>query len=87
MIDQQKVQAMGLIQNLKIDLVGCVYKFFVIVLKMENGVETYSMLLGRPWLKQTKVRHNWGDSALTIILENIIVTLNMIKHVNIKSSQ
>jgi hypothetical protein len=54
---------------------------------MENGVEAYSMFLGRPWLKQAKAHHNWGDSTLTIILENIIVTLNIIKHMNIKSSQ
>jgi hypothetical protein len=36
MVDQQKVQPMGLIQNLKIDLACCVYKISIIVLKMEN---------------------------------------------------
>jgi hypothetical protein len=49
--------------------------------------ETYSMLLGRPWLKQTKVHHNWGDNTFTTISTNKIVTLSTIKHVNIKSSQ
>jgi hypothetical protein len=58
MVDQWKVQPMGLIQNLKINLAGCVYKNSAIVLKMENGVEAYSMLLGKPWLKQAKVHHN-----------------------------
>jgi hypothetical protein len=60
MDDQRKVQPMVLIRNLKIDLASCVYKISITVLKMENGVEAYSMLLGRPWLKQTKVCHNWG---------------------------
>jgi hypothetical protein len=78
---------MGLIRNLKINLVGCVYKISIIVLKMENGVEAYFMLRGRPWLKQAKVHHNCGDSTLIIILKNRIVTLSIIKHVNIKSSQ
>ncbi len=58
MAAQWKVQPMGLIQNLKIDLVGCVYKISITILKMENGVEAYSMLLGRPWLKQAKAHHN-----------------------------
>jgi hypothetical protein len=58
MVDQQKVQAMGLIQNLKIDLTIYVYKILIIVLKMENGIEEYSMFLGRPWLKQAKAHHN-----------------------------
>jgi len=48
MAAQWKVQPMGLIQNLKIDLVGYVYKISITILKMENGVEAYSMLLGRP---------------------------------------
>ncbi len=87
MADQWKVQLMGLIQNLKINLAGCIYKILVTVLKMEIGIEAYSMLIGRPWLKQTKAHHNWGDNTLTIILENKIVTFSTIKYVNIKSSQ
>ncbi len=58
MVDQWKVQPMELIQTLNIDMASCVYKFFVIVLKMENGVEVYSMLLGRSWLKQDNVHDN-----------------------------
>jgi len=85
MANQRKVQSMGLIQNLKIDLVACVYKILVTILKMENGVEAYFMFLGRPWLKQVKVHHNWGDNTLTNILD-ITMTFSMIKHVNIKSS-
>jgi hypothetical protein len=49
---------MGLIRNLKINLAGCVYKILITVLKMENGIEAYSMFLGRPWLKQAKAHHN-----------------------------
>ncbi len=58
MVNQQKAQPMGLIWNLKIDLTSCVYKISVTILKMENGVETYCMLLGRPWLKQIKAHHS-----------------------------
>jgi hypothetical protein len=51
MVDQRKVQRVGLIRNLKFDLVGCEFKISIIVLNMENGTKTYSMFLGRPWLK------------------------------------
>jgi hypothetical protein len=60
---QQKVQPISLIRNLKINLASCVYKILVIMLNMENGVEAYSMLLGRPWLKLVKAHHKWGDST------------------------
>jgi hypothetical protein len=36
------------------------------MLNKENGVEAYSMLLGRPWLKLVKVHHKWGDGTFTI---------------------
>jgi hypothetical protein len=46
MVDQRKVQPIGLIKNFKINLVGCDYKILItILLDMEDGVEAYSMLL------------------------------------------
>jgi hypothetical protein len=58
MVDQKKVQLLGLIRNLKINLGGNIYKISVTTQNMQNGIETYSMLLGKPWLKQTKAHHN-----------------------------
>jgi hypothetical protein len=54
MVDQRKVQPLGLIKNLKIDLAGYVYKISRTILNMKNGIEAYSMLLGRSWSKQVK---------------------------------
>jgi hypothetical protein len=54
---------------------------------MENGIEAHSTLLGRLWLKQVKMHHNWGDNTLIIIYEDKTITFNTIKRVNIKSSQ
>jgi hypothetical protein len=62
MVDQRKAQPLGLIRNLKINLGSYVYKTLATTLNMENGLEAYSMLLGRSWLKQTKENHNWGDN-------------------------
>jgi hypothetical protein len=57
MVDQRKVQLIGLIQNLKINMARCSYKTLIIILTMEEGKEAYSMLLGKPWLKQAKSTH------------------------------
>jgi hypothetical protein len=61
------VQLVGLIRKLKIDLAKCEYKIYATISNMENGTKTYSMLLGRAWLKQAKINHNRGDNTLTII--------------------
>jgi hypothetical protein len=34
---------------------------------MEDTLEAYLMFLGRPWLKQAKVHHDWGYNTLTIM--------------------
>ncbi len=78
-VDQLKVQPIGLIKNLKINLVGCDYKILVIVLNMENGMEAYSMLLEWPWLKLAGAHHNQGDRTFTITSSEQNVMLSTIK--------
>jgi hypothetical protein len=53
---------------------------------MEIGIEAYSMFSGRSWVKQTKARDNWDNNILTITSRDIMVTLSIIKRVNVKSS-
>jgi hypothetical protein len=53
---------------------------------MENGIEAYFMFLGRSWVKQAKAHDNWGNNILTITSRDIMVTLSIIKRVNVKSS-
>jgi hypothetical protein len=54
---------------------------------MENGTKTYLMLLGRPWLKQAKANHNWGDNTLTITTGERTVTVNTSKKIVLKPSE
>jgi hypothetical protein len=79
MTNQRKVQPIRLIQNLKIDSTWCTFKILVIVLKMENTLEAYSMFLEKPWLKQTKVHHDWGNNTVTIIADTKTMTLSIKK--------
>ncbi len=81
MANQRKVQLVGLIRNLKIDLAGCEYNIFVTMLNIENGTKTYLMLLGRPWLKYAKANHNLGANTFTIIVGERTVTMNTIKKI------
>jgi hypothetical protein len=55
MADQRKVQTIGLIRNLKVDLAQCSDMIFLNVQNMKDRQKAYFMLLGKPWLKQAKV--------------------------------
>jgi hypothetical protein len=51
----------------------------MIMLNMEQGQEAYFMLLSRPWLKQARAHHDWGNNTLTITSKGREVTLSTIK--------
>ncbi len=58
MADQSMNKPLGIIINLKIHIHGITYIATFIVLKNIVVDFSYSMLLGRPWLKDAKVTHN-----------------------------
>jgi len=80
------VQLVGLIRNLKIDLVGCEYRIFITMLNMGNETKIYSKLLGMPWLKQAKANHNWGESIFIIITGERTMAVRTIKKIPLKPS-
>jgi hypothetical protein len=53
---------------------------------MEDTPKAYLMFLGRPWLKQVKVYHDWGNNILRIIVDTNIITLSMEKQVMVHPS-
>ena len=75
MADQRKVMPLGIIKNLKITIGGLTFKITVTVMKMENQENCYSMLLGRPWLKQARAKHDWGKSQLVLYQKGIDVCI------------
>jgi hypothetical protein len=40
------------------------------------------MLLGRPWLRDAKVMHNWGNNFISIECNGIIYTVAITKHLD-----
>jgi hypothetical protein len=66
MADQTTTKPMGLIRNLNIYVHGIPYITTFIALHNSVVDSSYSMLLGRPWLKDAKVAHDWGSNIVTI---------------------
>lgn len=87
MVDQWKVQVIWFDLKFENQLIGKLnYKILITMLNMENKIEAYFMFLGRSWMKQAKVHDNWGKNIFTITSTNIMITLSIIKCVNVKSS-
>jgi hypothetical protein len=66
MVDQTTIKPMGLIKDLKIYVYNILYIIMFIILQNSVVGFNYFMLLGRPWLKDVKVAHDWGSNIVTI---------------------
>ncbi len=47
----------------------------------------YSMLLGRPWLRDAKVTHDWGNNVITIQHNGIVKTISDNKKLGVKTKR
>jgi hypothetical protein len=66
MADQITTKPMGLIRDLKIYVHGNSLHSYVYYTSNHVVDFSYSMLLGRPWLKDAKMAHDWGSNTITI---------------------
>jgi hypothetical protein len=80
MLDQTTTQLMGLIHDLQIYIhnIPCVATFVIL---QNNVVDfNYSMLLGRPWSRDTKVAHDWSNNMVIIQGNGTIRIITTTKH-------
>ncbi len=69
-----------MIKDLKIYVHGIFYIIMFIVFQNNVVNSSYSMLLGRSWLKDVKVAHDWGSKIVTIQGNGTIKTITVTKH-------
>jgi hypothetical protein len=80
MSNQTTTKIVGLIKDLKIYVHGIPYIIAFIVHRNSVVDFSYSMLLGKPWLKDAKVAHDWGNNIVTIQGDGIAKTIIVTKH-------
>jgi hypothetical protein len=80
MVDQTITKLVGLIRDVKIYVHGIHY-IITFTIRHNSGVDSnHSMLLGRPWLTNAKVAHDWGSNIITIQRNGIVKTITITKH-------
>ncbi len=65
---------------MKIYVHGIPYIITFIILQNNVVDSSYSMLLGRPWLRDAKMAHDWGSNIVTIQGNGTIQTIIVTKH-------
>jgi hypothetical protein len=84
MVDQSMTKPLGIIRNLKIHIHGIPYVITFIVLQNNVVDSNYFMLLGKPWFKDAKVTHDWGNYVIIVQCNGIIRTITINKKLGAK---
>jgi len=79
MTDQIIAQALGLIKDFRILVHGIPYVMTFTIIHNSGLDSNYSMLLGRPWLQDAKMFHDWGNNIIIIQGVDAIKTIPIIK--------
>jgi hypothetical protein len=87
MANQTISKTLCFIRDLKIFIYGipCTATFITI----NNNVLdfNYSMLLRSPWLRDSKVSHDWGTNIITIQITCIVRTILVIKKIGVQTKR
>ncbi len=87
MAHQNMTKPLGIIINLKIHIHGIPYIATFIVLKNSVIDFSYSLLLGRPWLRDAKVTHDWGTNVIIIQGNGTVRTISVNRKLGAKTKR
>jgi hypothetical protein len=76
---QTIAKPLGLIKDLKNFVHGILYVMTFTIIQSSVLNSSYPMLLGRPWLRDVKVSHDWGNTIIIIQGTNTIRTIPITK--------
>jgi hypothetical protein len=82
MANQTITKLVRLVEDLKIQIHGIPYTTTFTVMKNNVLDFNYSMLLGRPWLHNAHVTHDWGNNIITIEGNGTMQTISITKHLD-----
>ena len=67
----------GLLRDVKIHIHGIPYIVTLTVINCQTIKSDYSMLLGRPWLRNAKVIHDWANDQVQIMGNGTVKTVKI----------
>jgi hypothetical protein len=78
---------MGLIHDVKIYVHNIPYITTFTMLQNNVIDVNYPMLLKKPWLRDAKVAHDWGNNIMAIQGNGTVRTIVLTKHLEVKAKR
>jgi hypothetical protein len=87
MADRNMTKPLGIIKSLMIHIHGIPYIAKFTILKNSVVDFSYFMLLGRPWFRDVKVTHDWGNNVIIVQGNGIFRTISANRKLGAKSKR
>jgi hypothetical protein len=78
MANGSSVRSIGMIPDLEMVVQGHTFTISVVIMDLPQK-DTYPILLGRPWLRSARMKHDWPKNVLTFRREGWKVMIHMAK--------
>jgi hypothetical protein len=78
---------LGIIKKLKIHIHGIPYVATFTILQNSVVDSSYSMLLGKPWLKDAKVTHDWRNNVIIVQGNGTIIIISINKKLGVETKR
>ena len=77
LVDQRRATPLGLVKNvpMRVARIRFLIAFVVMDLPLHNS--SFSILLGRPWLKVVAIMHDWKNNTLILQSRDGVVKVNL----------
>ena len=62
--DGTSTRPVGVVKDLKVKTFGITYHIWFLVMDFKNPIDSYDIILGRPFLRTAGVVHNWSSNTL-----------------------
>ena len=75
--DQRRVTPLGLVKNVSVRVAGIRFLIAFVVMDLPLHSSSFSILLGRPWLKVVAVMRDWKNNTLILQSRDGVFKVNL----------
>ena len=75
--DETTTRPMGVVKDLKVKTFGTTYHVWFVVMDFKNPIESYDIILERPFLRIAGIVHDWMSNTIYLRMDNLVTKVDL----------
>ena len=77
LVDGTTTRPVGVVKDLKVKTFGITYHVWFVVMDIKNPIDSYDIILGRPFLRTAGVVHDWSSNTLYLRKDTSVTKVDL----------